>query len=966
MLRLTTLGVIDLRDHLGRPVREVLAQPKRIALLIHLVVEGRAGPVPRDRLLAMFWPESDEARARNALSQALHHLRQAIGPDVIVGTGPSLGIAPDRLWCDAVVFEDALAAGDAELALDIHKGEFAPALFVTGAGELEQWISGTRRDQRRRLLELVRRGVARAASAGDAAGAAGLARRALALVPDDEHDVREYLAAVEGSGDATGALALFAEYSRRIAADIDSEPEPETEALVEAIRRRRSDRAAREPVLVSAPPPPTPATVESALPSPITSHGPEADAPRGGRARRALLLAAIACVVLASGLAVRSLRASADGSAAHGATPSAIAVFPFTVRGGDTAAMLGEGLTDLLSAKLQGLDEVRAIDPRSSIAAAEGRTPDPARADLLSQTLGARYFVLGGLVERAGHLELDGALYETGRSAMPRATASVGGDTTAIFSLVDELAGRLLANLIGGRDTALTSLASVTTSSLPALKAYLRGERALRDGLDARAAAAFREAAQLDTTFALAQYRLSLVANWVIVPGIEDPSEMAALAARHGERLSPLGRDLLQAYRAYKTPSATTLPLYRAIVKSYPDNVEAWYMLGEAIFHYGPLVGEAIEGAREPFERALRLDPANAHAQLHLARVLARSGAGPELEALVGKLLSEYSDADRALELRALLAWTRRDSDASTRIIEEARGVDEIVAYGLVQAGTTYALDLPAARAIARNARRSLTNRFMRTYMEVMIGQTDLGLGRWEQPTVQPGEADERARLEAEVLASVEPMLGVPKDRLRVLRARIAADHPYAPLAPAGMSLPAVAGVAMRHHLLALLDLRLGDSVRARAHADSITALAAAPERAQVRSLASSTRAEFLRVAGRNAEALAELERFPFDQFADRYLLSGSRERFARAELLRALGREAEARAWYGTFPAFYDLALLAPARLRIAQLEERAGRADEARRGYEDVLTLWHDADTGLQRVTREAREGLRRLEPR
>ena len=104
MLRLTTLGAIDLRDRLGRPVREVLSQPKRIALLIHLVLEGRRGPVARDRLCAMFWPESDETRARNALSQAVYHLRQSIGPDLLVGQGPTLELAADQVWCDALVF----------------------------------------------------------------------------------------------------------------------------------------------------------------------------------------------------------------------------------------------------------------------------------------------------------------------------------------------------------------------------------------------------------------------------------------------------------------------------------------------------------------------------------------------------------------------------------------------------------------------------------------------------------------------------------------------------------------------------------------------------------------------------------------------------------------------------------------------------------------------------------------------
>src|SRR3982750_998351 len=104
MLRLTTLGAVDLRDRHGKPVRELLAQPKRVALLVYLAVESRNGPVSRDRLLALFWPESDSAHARNTLSQALHHLRQSLDADVIVAEGANaVRVRADALWCDACV-----------------------------------------------------------------------------------------------------------------------------------------------------------------------------------------------------------------------------------------------------------------------------------------------------------------------------------------------------------------------------------------------------------------------------------------------------------------------------------------------------------------------------------------------------------------------------------------------------------------------------------------------------------------------------------------------------------------------------------------------------------------------------------------------------------------------------------------------------------------------------------------------
>ena len=146
MLRLTTLGAVDLRDGRGRSIRDVLTQPKRVALLAYLAIEGARAPVQRDRLLALFWPESDEARARNALSQALHHLRQALGQGVIESQGPQrIGVDGEQLWCDATQFTLALDRGEVDLALDLYRGEFCPALFASGAPELEQWLDEQRR-----------------------------------------------------------------------------------------------------------------------------------------------------------------------------------------------------------------------------------------------------------------------------------------------------------------------------------------------------------------------------------------------------------------------------------------------------------------------------------------------------------------------------------------------------------------------------------------------------------------------------------------------------------------------------------------------------------------------------------------------------------------------------------------------------------------------------------------------------
>ncbi|HJQ10839.1 MAG TPA: hypothetical protein VJ840_07380, partial [Gemmatimonadaceae bacterium] len=91
MIRLRTLGALDLRDAEGHECRGLLSQPKRVALLVYLALASSASQ-RRDVLLALFWPELDEEHARNALSQAVHFLRRSLGEHtVIAANGDELG-----------------------------------------------------------------------------------------------------------------------------------------------------------------------------------------------------------------------------------------------------------------------------------------------------------------------------------------------------------------------------------------------------------------------------------------------------------------------------------------------------------------------------------------------------------------------------------------------------------------------------------------------------------------------------------------------------------------------------------------------------------------------------------------------------------------------------------------------------------------------------------------------------------
>jgi len=149
---LRILGAPDLRAPDGRRIGSVLSQPSRLSLLSYLALA--LGPVTRAALVATFWPESDEARARNALSQAVFHLRRSLGKDMVQSVeGDRLWVPPERLWCDARALlteaepsEDVLAAAESG---------FLAGWNAEGSQPLQDWLDSQRRRVRERAEQLL-------------------------------------------------------------------------------------------------------------------------------------------------------------------------------------------------------------------------------------------------------------------------------------------------------------------------------------------------------------------------------------------------------------------------------------------------------------------------------------------------------------------------------------------------------------------------------------------------------------------------------------------------------------------------------------------------------------------------------------------------------------------------------------------------------------------------------------------
>jgi serine/threonine-protein kinase len=194
-------------------------------------------------------------------------------------------------------------------------------------------------------------------------------------------------------------------------------------------------------------------------------------------------IAVVGTVAIVAAVAIGIMRENSEPAAT--VSSSALAVFPFTVRGGPDVQYLGEGMVNLLAASMDGAGDLRSVDPRAVMAQVRQEELGeiaPAQAARMARGFGAGLFILGDIVQVGDRLRIDAALYGLQGESEPAGTATVDGEPDSILGMVDRVASQLLASGAAGSASRVTQLAVVTTSSLTALKLYLEGEGGVPGG----------------------------------------------------------------------------------------------------------------------------------------------------------------------------------------------------------------------------------------------------------------------------------------------------------------------------------------------------------------------------------------------------------------------------------------------------------------------------------------------------
>ncbi len=244
MIQFLTLGTTELTTGAASDrFSGVIAQPKRLALLAYLAVSRPGRRHYRDTLVALLWPDLDTPSARHALRQALWYLRRELGARVVLGGNePGISVNRELLWCDAVAFDEAIAEGRLEAALELYRGEFLPGFHAGGGPDFEQWLESVRERLQTEAVAALWSLGDQAEAAGDFREACAWARRIVVLQPCDEGGGRRLIRLLAATGQRSEALLAYDALGARLRRNLGLDPAPETRALAVAVRDGAPDQ----------------------------------------------------------------------------------------------------------------------------------------------------------------------------------------------------------------------------------------------------------------------------------------------------------------------------------------------------------------------------------------------------------------------------------------------------------------------------------------------------------------------------------------------------------------------------------------------------------------------------------------------------------------------------------------------------------------------------------------------------
>jgi len=610
--RLRVLGGFALEGPSGT-VQPPRPQRRGDAVLAVLAVCGDLG-CTRERLGALLWPESDEARSQQGLRDALYAIRRALDANVVTPAARLLRLDPAVVTSDVVEFTQAVGSGRHADAVRVYRGPLLDGFHVEDALEFERWMDGERTRLARHYAEALEHLATEAERTGAWHDAVGWWARAVEHDPVNSHIVLRHARAMAAIGDRANALKAAEAHVHRLREEFDLEPDGAFLAEIELVRRGEPPTPSRGLL-------PRTRAVPAELPrttdvSPDPSQPPATPRTPKPARRPAPWAAGIAAVVLLAG-AFGVGRWMKGHAARHVYPRTTIAVLPCRNLSADSShAFFAGGLHDELLTRLSSVTALTVVGRQSLIGYEPARKPSRQIAEELGvgsiaecsvQVVGDRLRVNVRLLEPVTETTLWANSYD---STLDDA-----------FAVQRDIAQRIVA-AVGATLTSAEAeaIAAAPTRNAQAYQFYLQGlEYYRRPGFYSAnvqtAGRLFERALALDSTFAPAHAALSSV-HWIMYRlGNDRTPGRLEQARREAETALRLDPDLPQAHLALGMARYVSGRAYREALDEFnrglrgaPNDAELWGRLARVERDLGNWDSMTIA-----YRQARRLDPRNAN-----------------------------------------------------------------------------------------------------------------------------------------------------------------------------------------------------------------------------------------------------------------------------------------------------------------------------------------------------------------
>ncbi len=241
MTELRILGPAEMRNSQGELEHSFLAGPKRLALLVYLLLHKPHGFHRRDSLLPVFWPEQDQKSARNSLSNMLYHIRKTLGTHIIENRGSEeIAINPELFWCDAVAFEKALREKEPETALNLYRNDLLKGFHVQEASfDFDHWLEQERNRFHTMATDASLDLASKVMSGRENQSVKHWGQKAAELNPFSEDIQLRVISLLDEAGEPAAALETYNTYARLIKREFEEEPGSNIKTLAEKINTQR-------------------------------------------------------------------------------------------------------------------------------------------------------------------------------------------------------------------------------------------------------------------------------------------------------------------------------------------------------------------------------------------------------------------------------------------------------------------------------------------------------------------------------------------------------------------------------------------------------------------------------------------------------------------------------------------------------------------------------------------------------